>query len=56
VLDGHSVGALLEFTAGGSLNFVNSTQPLPNWIDIPALGHTELSDITPNADGEYINE
>lgn len=49
-----STGALVEFTAGGSLNFFNSTQPLPNFIDVPAFGPTELGDIQPDENGEYI--
>lgn len=51
-----TTGSLVEFTAGGSLNFFNSTQPLPNFIDIPNFGPTELGDVTPNADGDYIVE
>lgn len=49
-----TTGALLEFTVGGALNYQTSTQPLPNYIDVPASGITTYDDVTPNADGEYV--
>lgn len=45
-------GRLLEFTAGGALNFINSTQPLA--ITAPPLGITRLDQVHPNAQGQYL--
>lgn len=45
---------LIEFTVGGSLNYMSSTQPLD--LEVPALGPTETEDLQPNAEGEYFAE
>jgi hypothetical protein len=46
-----TTGQLIEFTVGGTLNFVNSTQPL--YLDVPALGYTQINDLT-KKDGKYV--
>lgn len=51
-----TTGNLLEFTVGGTLNYLSSTQPLYLDENIPPLGPTEISELTPNAEGEYVVE
>lgn len=49
-----STGTLIEFTVGGTLNYVSSTQPL--YLDAPPLGLTTVDDLTVNEDGTYTVE
>lgn len=47
-----TTGAVIDFSAGGTLNYLSSTQPLD--LNVPPLGFTEIADLDKNAGGEYV--
>lgn len=47
-----TTGQIIEFSIGNGLNYVTTTQPL--YLNLPAYGYTKISDVHPNAKGQYV--
>lgn len=47
-----TTGAVIDFSAGGTLNYLSSTQPLD--LNVPPLGFTEISDLERDDGGAYV--
>lgn len=47
-----TTGAVIDFSAGGTLNYFSSTQPLD--LNVVPLGFTKIEDLEKNGDGDYV--